>query len=168
MLARTLDDFHHWLPAAKLPFAPAILLDPTQGLPETLAESVAEHLNEFDENSEGRWIAFAPELIEAIQSSAAQLALLGVDESLSGEALTCAVYEALARRGRVVLNGPLAAKAAESLATVFRAGMAGAPKDIGELHLLLNVERFHDCYFPGLIGDTYLEWQAAWSRAATV
>jgi len=168
MLARTLADFHHWLPAASLSFAPAILLDPTQGLPESLAESVAEHLNEFDENAEGRWIAFAPELIEAIRSNADQLALLGVDESLSGEALTLAVFQALARRGRVVLNGSLAAKAAESLASVFRAGMAGSPTDIGALHLLLNAERFHDCYLPGLIGDTYLEWQAAWRRAAVV
>jgi len=168
MLARTFADFHHWLPAASLSFAPAILLDPTQGLPESLAESVAEHLNEFDETAEGRWIAFAPELIDAIQSNVAQLALLGVDETLSGEALTLAVFRALARRGRVVLSGPLAAQAAESLATVFRAGMAGAPKDIGELHLLLNAERFHDCCLPGLIGDTYLEWQAGWRRAAAV
>lgn len=168
MLARTLADFHHWLPAAKLSFAPAILLDPTQGLPDSLAGSVAAHLNEFDENAEGRWIAFAPELIEAIRSNADQLSLLSVDESLSGDALTLAVFAALARRGRVVLNGPLAAQAAESLATVFRAGMAGAPTDIGELHLLLNADRFHDCYLPGLIGDTYLEWQAAWRRTAEV
>jgi hypothetical protein len=62
----------------------------------------------------------------------------------------------------------LAADAARSLETVFRAGFGRPPMDIGELHLLLNPDRFNEGCLPALIGDTYLEWQAAWQRADVV
>jgi hypothetical protein len=174
MLARTLNDFHHWLPASKLVFAPSIILDPVQGLPSSLASGVARHLNEFDDGAEGRWIAFAPELIEAIARDSAQLSLLGLDDergrmfSADPNSIRRRVLKALARRGHAVLDGPLAADAGRSLETVFRAGLGRPPKDIGELHLLLNPDRFSECCLPSLIGDTYLEWQAAWQRADAV
>ena len=105
MLARTLNDFHHWLPASKLVFAPSIILDPVQGLPASLASEVARHLNEFDDGAEGRWIAFAPELIEAIARDSAQLSLLGLDDergrmfSADPNSIRRRVLKALARRG---------------------------------------------------------------------
>jgi len=173
MLANNLPAFHRWFLAGGTTTAPGIVLCGFPELRAGLAASVARHLNEFDEDSQGNWTAFSPELIQAISTNSTQRGLLGLADSCKNcpPASPCGrrkVLAALAQRGNVVLEGPLAVDACAPLANVFRASLGPPPGDGRSFHLVLCPELFRERSMPAIIGDTYLEWAAARGMAETV
>jgi hypothetical protein len=173
MLATDLAAFHHWFLAGGVVSAPGIVLHGFPELRPGLAAAVARHLNEFDEDADGNWTAFTPELIQAISESATQRNLLGLGEACkncppSGPCGRRKVLAALAKRGHAVLEGPLAVEACAPLANIFRVSLGPAPFGERSFHLVLCPELFSERSMPAIIGDTYLEWAASREMADTV
>jgi len=166
MPATTLTEFHHWLLTEKTTGAPFVLLHAASDGPIGCAAAVARLLNEFDEESEGNWIALTPQIIQAIAADPAQRRLLGVTDSCGKCPPTsrCGlrkVLTAIARRGHVVFDGPLAFEATEEEANGFRASF-GIPGTAPEsYHIILNPARFHARCLAPLIADSFLEWVAS-------
>jgi hypothetical protein len=159
MPATEFSEFHRWF-VAKRPAQPAsILLQGNAGL----ADAIACYLNEFDEESRGNWLAFAPELIELISKTGPQRALLGLDRDCENAPSNCTcarrnLFEALARHGWVVLDEELASEATSKLENVFRV-LLGSPSGGSEhFHLILHPKDFSNSSLVALIADTYLEW----------
>ncbi|MEM1083033.1 MAG: hypothetical protein AAGI48_02840 [Verrucomicrobiota bacterium] len=157
----TLTEFHHWLLAEEESGAPYILLH-SEGGPLGCAAAVARQLNEFDEESGGNWIALSSEVVHAIAADPAQRRLLGVPDACPNCPPTsrCGikkVLQAIARRGHVVFDDPLAADAESDQSRCFRAAL-GVPSEPENYHIILNPERFHARCLAPLIADSFLEW----------
>jgi hypothetical protein len=172
MLASTLPAFHRWFLAPRAA-APGVVLHGFPELPSNLAPAIAQHLNEFDDDSGGNWTAFAPELIQVISETSPQRMLLGIGDGCKScpPNSPCGrrkVLAALARRGHAVLDGLLAVEACAELSNVFRVSLGPAPADGRGFHLILRPELFSDRSLPSIIGDTYLEWSTTREMADTV
>jgi len=172
MLASRLPDFHRWFLAQRAA-GPSIVLHGFPELPAGLSSALAQHLNEFDDDAGGNWIAFAPELIQTISETPPQRSLLGLDEGCKNcpPNSPCGrrkVLGALARRGHAVLDGILAVEACADLGNVFRVSLGPAPANGKAFHLILRPELFSDRSLPSIIGDTYLEWSTTREMADTV
>lgn len=167
MIATNLSTFHRWLLSEAASGAPAIVIHGCSPPPPQLAADVARHLNEFDEDSSGNWLAFTPALIELIAGSNTQRCLLGL-----GEGCGCAsrhpdcnhtreILQKLAEHGHAVLQGESAVQACRTGGNVFRVWL-GYPPDSGEnTHLILHPEHFNDRSLAAIIADTFLEWASA-------
>ncbi|MFC7338359.1 hypothetical protein ACFQY0_14290 [Haloferula chungangensis] len=165
MPVTTLTEFHHWLLAEESTGAPFVLLNTP---PDSLcgcAAAVACLLNEFDEESGGNWIAITRPIVHAIASDPAQRRLLGIADSseacppTSREGLR-KVLNAIAKRGHVVFDDPLALEATEDDLKGFRASI-GIPPDVPEsFHIILSPAHFHARCLAPLIADSFLEWMA--------
>jgi hypothetical protein len=165
----TIAAFHHWLMIEPKEGAVgcAIIIHGSDGrAPGLLAQAIARYLNEFDDESDGHWMAFDPALVEAILGNPGDRRMLGIrepvaDPHLAAPNLLCEVIRALATRGHAVLDTPLAAAATRDLPDTFHVAL-GLPADaLDDCHMILNPHRFaHRCLAP-VIGDTFLEWAAA-------
>lgn len=156
--------FHHWLMAEDpQPFtACSIILHGSDGqAPGKLAADIATYLNEFDDDSVGNWLAFEPDLVEAIAGNPGDRRLLGLPDS--GTLSPCAIQQAIraiAERGHAVLDTPLAAATTRDLRGAFHVAL-GLPADaLDECHMILNARRFGPRCLAPVIGDTFLEWVA--------
>lgn len=167
MQATELTTFHRWLLAETPAGSPSIVVHGSAALPEGLAQSVARHLNEFDEDSKGNWIAFAKDLIIRIAESPTQRCLLAGEESCQCAApgTECdhvhQTIEGLASRGHAVLEGAVAADACLGKSNVFRVWLGFPPDSSEAIHLILHPEHFNEHSLPSIIGDTFLEWSNA-------
>lgn len=160
--------FHHWLmvePKDQIAGC-SIALHGNDGRPPgTLAAAIARYLNEFDDESEGHWLAFDPELVDAIAANPGDRRLLGVREpQLEGPTaspnILKQVLRGLAQRGHAVLDTPLAAAATRDLPGSFHVAL-GLPADgLDDCHMILNPKRFGPRCLAPVIGDTFLEWSA--------
>jgi len=160
--------FHHWLmaePSEAMP-ASAIVLHGTDGRPAgQLAQAIARYLNEFDDESEGHWMAFEADLIRAIAANPGDRRMLGLHEggnngSAIGPVGLKEAIRALAQRGHAVLDTPLAAAATRDLPGAFHVAL-GLPADfLDDCHMILNPKRFGPRCLAPVIGDTFLEWSA--------
>jgi hypothetical protein len=164
MEATDLSTFHRWLLADAAAGTPAIVIHGQRELPAGLAAAVARHLNEFDEDARGNWLAFAPELMSLIAESATQRSLLGIERACqcSFPGAACShrgeVLSALAARGHAVLEGATAMQACTAAPDVFRIWLGAPPDTADTLHLILHPEHFSGHSLPAIIGDTFLEW----------
>ncbi|MEP4078242.1 hypothetical protein [Haloferula sp.] len=160
----TLTEFHHWLLADDSTGTPFVLLHTASDGPLGCTARVASQLNEFDEESGGNWIALTSQVVHAIASDPAQRRLLGVDEVCPNCPPTsrCGlkkVFSAIARRGRVVFDDPLALEATKDDPNGFHASV-GIPPSAEDFHIILNPARFHARCLAPLIADSFLEWTA--------
>jgi hypothetical protein len=160
----TLTEFHHWLLAEETTGAPFILLHTSEGGPLGCAAAVARHLNEFDEESGGNWIALTHEVVHAIAADPAQRRLLGVADACPSCPPTsrCGIKKiltAIARRGHVVFDDPIAVEATKDEDNGFHASV-GIPPEAENFHIIINPELFHARCLAPLIADSYLEWIA--------
>ncbi|WP_035606161.1 hypothetical protein [Haloferula sp. BvORR071] len=170
MEATDLGTFHRWLLADTAAGTPSIVIHGQRELPAGLAAAVARHLNEFDEDAHGNWLAFAPELMTLIAESATQRSLLGIERDCQCSFVGAAcshrgeVLSALAARGHAVLEGAAAMQACTGSPRIFRIWL-GTPPDTADtadtFHLILHPEHFSGHSLPAIIGDTYLEWADA-------
>ena len=167
MEATDLSTFHRWLLRETAPGTPSIVIHGQKELPAGLSAAVARHLNEFDEDASGNWLAFAPELVERIAESATQRSLLGIERACQCVApgRDCShrpeVIAALAAQGRAVLRGEVASQACARAANVFRIWLGSPPETVETIHLILHPEHFSGHSLPAIIGDTYIEWADA-------
>jgi hypothetical protein len=159
----TLTEFHHWLLAEEPISVPFILLESGDFPRLDCAARIARHLNEYDDNSGGNWIAPDPEVIHAIGADPAQRRLLGLTDLPPGTRPTDPahiheVLRALARRGHIIINHPEGRRALIEEPRGFRAAL-GIPESDGEgFHIILDPVGFpHQC-LAAIVGDSFLEW----------
>lgn len=171
----TLTEFHHWLladsrsdgfrPLTEPSSFPFVLLQTPGNGPNECAVKVARLLNEFDEESGGNWIALSSEVVHAITADPAQRRLLGVVEPCPNCPPTsrCGIRKvltAIARRGHVVFDDPLAFEATKEETNGFRASIGIPQVGAESFHIILNPSRFQTRCLAPLIADSFLEWTA--------
>jgi hypothetical protein len=158
--------FHQWLladPASKAS-ACAIILHGDESSPfNRLIQDVAEYLNEYDDDGDGRWLPATAEMVEKISQDANHRRLLGMDESgFPNDADPQVEFQktltALGQRGHVVFRSPGVPAENLNLANTFHAGV-GNPRNIPETcHLVLNPELMDQKCIAHIVGDVFLEW----------
>lgn len=158
--------FHQWLlaePASKAS-ACAIILHGNASLPGgCLIQEIADYLNEYDDDGDGRWLPATPELVEKIAQDANHRQLLGLGEggfraNADSQAEFAKTLTALGQRGHVVFRSPGIPADKLDLANTFHAGIGNA-SDIKETcHLILNPELMDQKCIGHIIGDVFLEW----------
>jgi len=170
--AHPIAQFHQWLLAAATasPTACSIVLHGTPPhLCPRLCSNIALYLNEYDDDGDGRWLALQPDLLPLIVEDSRHHHLLGIQEDVSSNrpsqpfgvqlALT-----ALAARGHLVLDSPLAAAATRRLKNIFHVGIGLPPDGLTECHIILNAGLLHIPCLPQIVGDVFLEWLNAKDR----
>lgn len=158
--------FHQWLLAAASESVPAcsiILHGTPAALSSRLASGIASYLNEYDDDGDGRWLAIPPDLVPLIADDPSHRHLLGLEKvaDSAGTARPLGIHKALialAARGHVVLDSPLAPSATRRLENAFHVGI-GLPEDrLAECHIILNPGLFQITCLPQIVGDVFLEW----------
>lgn len=158
--------FHQWLladPASKTS-ACAIILHGDESSPiNRLIEDIAEYLNEYDDDGDGRWLPATPELVEKIAKDPNHRRLLGMDESGFPETTDFQVefqktLTALGQRGHVVFRAPGVPADDLDLINTFHAGVGQVRKIPENCHLILNPELMDQKCIAHIVGDVFLEW----------
>jgi len=164
--------FHQWLLAAapETPLACSIVLHGTPPpLSPRLCADIATYLNEYDEAGDGRWLALQPDLVPLIADDPRHRHLLGLEEETDANLPSQPfgaqrALAALATRGHVVLDSPLASAATRGLKNVFHVGIGLPPDSLSECHIILNPGLFQITCLPQIVGDVFLEWLNSQSR----
>jgi hypothetical protein len=158
--------FQQWLHATPcaFPAACSIVLHGTPAeLCPRLSAGIAAYLNEYDDDGDGRWLAVPSDLVPLITDDPGHRRLLGLagepEHYLptvpSGIQRTLA---ALATRGHVVLDSPLASSATCDLKNVFHVGIGLPPDSMAKCHIILNPGLIQIHCLPQIVGDVFLEW----------
>ncbi|MGE9270050.1 MAG: hypothetical protein ACQKBU_04540 [Verrucomicrobiales bacterium] len=167
MPASTLTEFHHWLLSEDPPGAPYVILFTRDQPSISYAPAVARHLNEYDDRSNGNWIAMTTEVVHAIAADASQRRLLGLGDPCpkcppTSECGIRRVLTALAKRGHLIFDLPQASHLITDGPHGFRAAIGTPPEDeLEDYHLILRPEAFGSRCLTSLIGDSFLEWANA-------
>ncbi|MGD7653254.1 MAG: hypothetical protein ACQCXQ_08580 [Verrucomicrobiales bacterium] len=156
----SLSVFHQWLlsdPDRKGSAFAIVLHQDIPASSESLIREITSHLNEYDDQSDGNWLAATPELVDEIAQDPSHRRMLGLEEHQnppsSGHPRTLA---ALGQRGHVVLRSP--ANGNINLANTFHVGL-GNPHLLPEYcHVTLNAKLMDQKCVAHLIGDVFLEW----------
>jgi len=161
--------FHEWLLSTADESASASSIVLHGAADARLAAAIACYLNEYDDEGDGRWISIPPALVAGIAADPSQRALLGIGDSCSNCPPTslCGLKKtlaALAVRGHVVLDSPLAAAAAGVLENTFHAGIGTPANGMDGCHLIVNPELFPESCIANVIADVFLEWLACEDR----
>ncbi len=167
--------FHQWLladPASKAS-ACAIILHCADSTPcSHLIQEIADYLNEYDDDGDGRWLPATPELVAKIAQDENHRRLLGMPE-IDPERPPAHPTEyrqtltGLGQRGHVVFRSPDSSHENLNFANTFHAGV-GRSKDIKEkCHLILNSELLDQKCIAHIIGDVFLEWLHCKMRRGT-
>lgn len=158
--------FHQWLladPASKAS-ACAIILHGDDSSPfARLIEDIAEYLNEYDDDGDGRWLPATHEMVEKISRDANHRRLLGMDEAGTGADLNEArefqkTLTALGQRGHVVFRSPGIPAEELNLANTFHAGVGNAREISETCHIILNPDLVDLKCVAHIVGDVFLEW----------
>lgn len=158
--------FHQWLladPASKAS-ACAIILHGGEFAPfGMLIQEIAEYLNEYDDDGEGRWLPATPELVGKVAKDPNHRRLLGMDENGFPEPLDPAdefrkTLSALGQRGHVVFQSTGIPDEELDLAHTFHAGIGMAEDISGKCHIILNPELIDQKCIAHIVGDVFLEW----------
>lgn len=159
--------FHQWLllaDPASTATACAIILHCDDSLPCThLIRDIADYLNEYDDDGDGRWLPATPDLVEKIALDGNHRRLLGMRRLGAGhagdpqtgyrEALT-----GLCQRGHVVFRSPGVSYEEPDHTNTFHAGVGLHHEIPGECHLILNPALMDQKCIAHIIGDVFLEW----------
>lgn len=164
--ALSVSAFHQWLLAGdpqRAADCSIVLHGVTASFGSDLAPRLANHLNEYDDSSEPAWLDVSTTLLTAIASDANHRQLLGIGEGCpncppTGPCGLKKILTALATRGRVILDSPLAAAATRGVESVFHAGIGLPPDALDECHVIINPGRFPEHCIPAVVGDVFLEW----------
>ena len=162
----TISSFNQWLLSDRRDNASscAIVLHSVTDSPGPwLHQSLVEYLNEYDEAADGHWLAAESSLVQAIASDAGMRRQLNITEpspDRDGHCPQClkSTLRALALRGHVVLDSPLAAAATHALPNTFHVAVGFPVDGLDDCHMVLNPDRFQPRCLPQIIGDTFLEW----------
>jgi hypothetical protein len=167
--------FHQWLLAdpASQASACAIILHCANSMPcARLIQDIADYLNEYDDDGDGRWLPATPELVGKISQDENHRRLLGMaeitpDASANPQAGYRQTLTGLGQRGHVVFRSPGSSDEALDLSNTFHAGI-GCPADIpAKCHLILNPALLEQKCMAHIIGDVFLEWHHCEMRRGT-
>lgn len=128
-----------------------------------LIQEIADYLNEYDDDGDGRWLPATPELVGKILQDENHRRLLGMAElAIARPSDPLAAYRqaltGLGQRGHVVFRAPGSSAEDLDLTNTFHAGI-GSPRAIREkCHLILNSELLDQKCIAHIIGDVFLEW----------
>ena len=152
--------FHQWLladPASKAS-ACAIILHGVDARNSTrLIIDVAEYLNEYDDDGDGRWLPATADLVAKISKDPNLRRLLGMEETGSDSPEEYRkTLTALGQRGHVVFQSPEPAADQLDLASTFHAGVGHGIT--GRCHVILDPELMGPKCVAHVIGDVFLEW----------
>jgi hypothetical protein len=152
--------FHQWLladPASKVS-ACAIILHGVDARSSTrLIIDIAEYLNEYDDDGDGRWLPATADLVGKISKDPNLRRLLGMDENGGDSPQECRkTLNALGQRGHVVFHSPDPAAGELDLANTFHAGVGHGISD--RCHVILDPELMDSKCVAHVIGDVFLEW----------
>jgi hypothetical protein len=168
--ATSFSIFHQWLIAdSTLPTSPcAIILHMQPQLSGChLIEEIADYLNEYDDDGEGRWLPATAELVAKVAADDNYRLLLGIPENTTtGTADLIKTLTALGRRGHVVFQWPESAENCLGEIQTFHAGVGQAANIDEKCHLILNPELIEFNNIAHIIGDVFLEWHNSGFRRA--
>ncbi len=158
--------FHQWLladPASKAS-ACAIILHGDDSWPYGhLIEDIAEYLNEYDDDGDGRWLPATPELVGKIARDPNHRHLLGMLDLPENKPLDLRdefrkTLTALGQRGHVVFRSPGVPPGELNLANTFHAGIERTRHIEEPCHLILNPDLMDQKCLAHIVGDVFLEW----------
>jgi hypothetical protein len=164
--------FHQWLISdpASLGSACAIILhvvSPPTG--EGLIEEIADYLNEYDDEGEGRWLPATSELVAKVSADPNYRQLLGLPETdTPGPDWQEETLAALGQRGRVIFEVPANGFDQTGLSTTFHAGIGRAAEIRKKCHIIINPELIYPQCIGHIIGDVFLEWHEHRRRGASL
>jgi hypothetical protein len=162
----SLSVFHQWLLAdpASNASACAIIIHGDQDPDSShLISDIAQYLNEYDDDGDGRWLPATSELVEKIARDANHRRLLGLDEMDDSFTGGCHnLLGALGRRGHVVFRWPGVSDKELDLADAFHAGVGHGLHD--RCHIIVDPELMDSRCVARVIGDVFLEWLHSESR----
>jgi len=158
--------FHQWLladPASKASACAIILHGIDASRAEQVIQEIAEYLNEYDDDGDGRWLPATRELVEKIARDPNHRRLLGMDEAApyplgDAEAEFQKTIAALGRRGHVVFKSPGVSEEELDLAGAFHAGIGEARLIAEPCHVILNPSLIDQKCISHIVGDVFLEW----------
>lgn len=158
--------FHQWLladPASKVS-ACAIIIHADPGLESPrLIPDIAQYLNEYDDDGDGRWLPASDELVVKIAGDANHRRLLGLDETDDDPTNAFGnILSALGKRGHVVFHWPGISDEGLDLANTFHAGVGHGLQD--RCHIIVDPELMDARCVARVIGDVFLEWLHSESR----
>ncbi len=162
----SLSVFHQWLladPASKASACAVILHADESRTSDLLIEEIANYLNEYDDDGDGRWLPATPELVEKVAHDPNHRRLLGLAENSIGRANNPQAefrnaLTALGQRGHVVLRAPGGPIDDLDLANTFHAGVGDSSALLNTCHLILNPALMDQKCIAHIIGDVFLEW----------
>lgn len=155
-----MSEFHQWL-ASEAPHTAdgcSIFIHDRQSTEDgALIRRIAQYLNEYDENGEGRWLAATHELVERISIDPFLRQLVGLDEEPPhGQSPYAGTLSALAARGHIVARRTDAGDPDHISAKRFDVGLGDLQATC--CHMVLNPDKIsHDQIAP-IIGDVFLDW----------
>lgn len=155
-----ITDFHKWLAAGSDgQSAPCSILIHGEESPAkaVLIQQIAEYLNEYDDEGDGRWLAATDDLLYRISGDAFLRQLVGLDYDIaSGRTAFTKTFCALAARGHVIAQPPPAMGHEFGIAHTFDVGLGDMP--LPSCHMVLNPEKIAPAHLAPIIADVFLEW----------
>lgn len=155
-----ITDFHKWLTAGSEGLvAPCSILIHGEESPAkaVLIQQIAEYLNEYDDEGDGRWLAATDELIQRISADTFLRQLVGLDYDIAGgRTAFVKTFSALASRGHVVALYPPALDHERGVTHTFDVGLGDMPLD--DCHMVLNPGKIAPAHLAPIIADVFLEW----------
>ena len=164
--ATPMSMFHQWLLAdtASKASACAIVLHGGDSTPDDrLVLDISDYLNEYDDESDGRWLPATRELVTKLAQDPNHRRLLHMEGDPASDCDFELEYldtlSALGMRGRVVLGAPKAECAITSSKYAFHVGLDSGRSIRKTCHMILNPELIEPETVAHIVGDVFLGWQ---------
>ncbi|MEN9974793.1 MAG: hypothetical protein RLZZ282_799 [Verrucomicrobiota bacterium] len=128
-----------------------------------LIDEIANYLNEYDDDGDGRWLPANQKLIEKMARESHPYRLLshadvGDPDRVDLEAGYRKTLTGLIQRGHVILRSPVGAHEPLGLSTTFHVGVGCARMIPEKCHLILDPDLMDQKCMAHIIGDVFLEW----------
>lgn len=160
-----MSTFHQWLLAdtASMAQASAIVLHGSSSPPDDqLVLDITDYLNEYDDESDGRWLPATQELVTKVAQDPNHRRLLLMD----GDPLPDSDFQteylntlsALEKRGHVILAAPSANSAVANSKSAFHVGLDPARTIRKTCHMILNPDLIDPDSIAHIVGDVFLGW----------
>jgi hypothetical protein len=157
--------FHQWLLAetAGQETACAIVLHGgAAATGDQLVLDISDYLNEYDDESDGRWLPATRELVRKVAQDPNHRRLLHMDDDPAPDCDFETEYlntlTALGMHGHVVLEAPEPECAITSSENAFHVGLDSGRSIKNTCHMILNPELIEPDSIAHIVGDVFLGW----------